>query len=128
MRVVIETIRNARQRYATAGDWRVGGTAAIPSIAVKVSKMGDWRYELLVGLHETIEAALCHQRGIDEAAVTRFDEAFEKTRAPGNTDEPGDDSAAPYHREHVFATKVERLMAEELGVDWTVYEAAVNAL
>src|SRR6266568_6634472 len=126
MRVVIETIAHARQRYETAGDWRIDGTATAPSIAVKVSKMGDWRYELLVGLHEMVEAALCRQRGIGEAQVTAFDEAFEKARAAGNTDEPGDELAAPYHREHIFASKIERLMAVELGVDWTAYEAAVG--
>jgi hypothetical protein len=37
-------------------------------------------------------------------------------------EEPGDSSEAPYHKEHVFATKIERMIADELGVDWDVYE------
>lgn len=112
--VSIKTVEHARQRYPTCGDWQFlnGG------IYVKVSALPDWRYELLVGIHEVVEAALCKHRGISEEAVTAFDVACE-------SDDPGAQAEAPYHKEHMFAERVERLIAEELGVDWHAYEDAL---
>ena len=63
-----------------------------------------------------------------EEDVTAFDEAFEKARKPGNVDEPGDDPKAPYRKQHLIATGVEKLMAAELGVDWKAYDKKVNEL
>jgi hypothetical protein len=53
--------------------------------------------------------------------------AYEAKRKPGDTSEPGDDAKAPYHREHVFATKIERLLAVELGVNWRDYDREVSS-
>jgi len=36
--------------------------------------------------------------------------------------EPGDDPKAPYHRKHQWASRLERMFAAELGVDWGKYE------
>ena len=72
-----------------------------------------------------IEKELCRQRSISEPEITRFDVQFEEEREQGLHDpdeEPGDDLSAPYHREHVFATKLERMLAREMGVDWDAYE------
>jgi hypothetical protein len=140
MTTTIDVIDHKDQRYPTVGDWR-----ALPDgdVAVCVSRMKDQRYQTLVAIHELIEAVLCAHRGISEERVTAFDEQFEKHRAEAleplgrrhsavrrmlKEAEPGDQRHAPYHREHVFATKIERLMAEELGVDWAKYEAAIAAL
>lgn len=123
--ILAYTLPHDAQRYDTAGDWYIRDDG---TITVSVSRMSDRRHELLVAVHEIIEAALCHHRGISEDSVTAFDEAYEETRLAGDTSEPGDDPAAPYHREHAFATKVERMLAEELGVDWEVYEREINAL
>ena len=95
---------------------------------IRVSKLSDPRYELLIALHELVEVTLCKHRSVTEKSVDAFDIAFEKRRKLGNDDEPGDDPRAPYRREHFFATSVERLMAAELGVDWRKYEAEINAL
>ena len=126
----IEVIPHKYQRYDTAGDWKITDLPVQqgPAFSVTVSAMSDWRYELLVGLHEMVEAALCKQRGVSGADVDRFDKAFEAKRLPGNEDEPGDDPAAPYHREHVFATTLEKQMAAGLGVDWDAYNAEINSL
>ena len=62
-------------------------------------------------------------------AIGSFDQAFEKKREQGLVrGEPGDAPDAPYRREHLFATNIERLLAAELGVDWAVYEAYVDSL
>ena len=34
---------------------------------------------------------------------------------------------APYYKQHVFAEKIERLLATELGVDWSAYGKEVSA-
>jgi hypothetical protein len=43
-------------------------------------------------------------------------------------DEPGHDPKAPYNKEHIFAEKIERQIAEELGVDWEEYSRVVESL
>jgi hypothetical protein len=89
--------------------------------------MSDQRYEFLIGMHEVIEAYLAIYAGVSPDAVDRFDKAYEAKRKPGDDSEPGDDPRAPYHREHVFASKVERLLAQELGVNWSVYDREVSS-
>jgi hypothetical protein len=91
--------------------------------------MMDWRYEVLVAVHEIIEMALTRQRGIAEERITEFDIKFEQNKAQGVVaGEPGDNINAPYRREHFFATNIERLVAAELDVDWFEYDRYVDAL
>jgi len=71
------------------------------------------RSPALVAAHEMIEAYLALHAGVTQEAVDKFDGAYEAQRKPGDDSEPGDDPKAPYHREHVFATKIER----RLGVN-----------
>ena len=118
MVTLIRTIPHHRQRYPTCGDW----WATEDQWNIRVSALGDWRYEFLVSLHEQIEMALCVARGISEDAVTTFDEAHP------DADSPGDLLDAPYRREHRFAENLERLMAAELGVDWDTYDRIVGEL
>ena len=129
MHIYIDTIAHEEQRYPTVGDyWFPWREQKDTCIEVRVSRMGNEDYEFLVAIHEQIEAYLTKKRGITETLITNFDVEFEKNRPKGNTNEPGNDPDAPYHKEHVFATKLERMLAEELGVDWDKYDAAVNAL
>src|SRR5438874_9307603 len=111
MKIHIETIPHDQQRYPTVGDyWEENGVEQ-----VRVSQMRDWRYEVLVAVHELIEMAITKHRGIEEAAISEFDINFEKTREQGLvTGEPGDHVKAPYRKEHFFATNLERLFAAEL--------------
>lgn len=122
---IIQTIPHCRQRYETPGDWEVFNDG---STAIKVSMLENSDYEFLIGLHELVECYLCKKRGIKDADVTAFDEAFEANRPPGNTAEPGDDPRAPYARQHRTATIVEMIVADALEVDWSAYAAAVVAL
>ncbi len=125
MRIHIQTIPHDEQRYPTVGDyWDAEGIEQ-----VRISKMKDWRYEILVTVHELIEMAITKHRGIPEESITAFDVAFEKAREVGLVEgEPGDQPDAPYRREHVFATNIERLFAAELDVDWREYDTYVNSL
>lgn len=126
MDITIKTVPHNTQRYDTVGDWYF--TSDCSHLMVIVSSMGNPLYEFLVGMHEQIEALLCLQAGIAEADVTAFDKKFEANRVEGNFDEPGDDPSAPYYSQHQIATAMEKDLAAKLGVDWEVYDAAVNAL
>lgn len=119
MKIIVETIPHKAQRYATVGDWfdLADGTKVI-----LVSAMGDPKMEMLVAIHELIEQALCDARRIAETNVKAFDEAYP------DHDDPGSLPAAPYHREHMFAEYIERLVAAQLGVDWDRYSNRVKAL
>ena len=126
MEINIITIPHKSQRYDTCGDYELDKTTNVLDISISDMKNED--YEFLVGIHEAIEAYLCHKRKISFDKITKFDIAFEKNRKEGNIDEPGDDPKAPYHREHIFATKIEKLLAKELKVDWKKYDKTVSSL
>ena len=118
MKIVIETIPHHKQRYPTAGDWIYDSQC----LRIYVSDLGDPYMEALVGIHEMIEALLCERRDIDELTVSGFDKDHP------DLDDPGASPAAPYHREHIFAENLERLLAAELGVNWAEYDRKVSAL
>ena len=127
LKIQIETIPHDQHCYPTVGNYWDDSDG---TLQVRVSEMGDPRYEFLVAVHELIEKELCRQRGISEPEITRFDVQFEEERERGLHDpdkEPGDDPSAPYHRDHVFATKLERMLAREMGVDWDAYEAFLRS-
>jgi hypothetical protein len=116
-------------RNEQAGDWKFDNDESPKELTVTSVDLGDWRYNFLVQFHETIESLICFHRGITDEAVSAFDEQFEKERAEGQhgeTDEDGDDPRAPYRKEHFTATNIERMMAAELGVDWKLYEDAIE--
>jgi hypothetical protein len=107
-------------RYPTAGDW-ILGRGGVSHISV--AKMGNRDYEFLVALHELVEAYLCVKHGVTQTQVDAWD------MGPGkHLDEPGDDPGAPYHTEHMFASHIETLMAQKLGVNWADYEKAIEDL
>jgi hypothetical protein len=129
--IFIQTIPHERHRYETVGDYFYTKDNFIlgeEDMQVRVSDMGNEDYEFLVAIHELIEAYLCRKRGIREEDITAFDIAFEKLRLEGNEDEPGDSPDAPYQKEHQFATKIERQLSDELGVNWDAYDEKVLSL
>lgn len=131
MRILIETVPHATQRYDTCGDWQwvESTTSSLGNhLHIRVSALADWRYEALVAVHELIEALLCRERGITEADVDRFDHSWALRGADPFIPESGDDPLAPYYREHQYATAAERALAVELRVYWQLYERALAAL
>lgn len=122
MRILIESIPHAQQRYDTAGDWVIeeDGTWRI-----RISEVEDERHLLLLAFHELVEMVLCRHRGITPDQLDDFD--FNWTESEG-CHEPGEDQSAPYYREHQFAMGMERLMASELEVNWMEYERTLSAL
>jgi hypothetical protein len=128
MNVKIEIIPHHRQRYPTVGDWYFDKRG---NLTIRVSKLSNWRREMLVAFHELAEVLICKHRKISQASVDRFDKQFERDRSKGKhgeDDEPGDHPKAPYKKEHFFATNVEALLCAELGVDWNKYESEISKL
>ena len=122
----VAQVPHRKQRYETVGDWIPGKPAQI-----RVSRMRDQRYVFLVALHEMIEYELCKMHGISDEEVVAFDVNFEAERRlnlhPMDA-EPGDHPKAPYRNEHEFATMIEMMVAQKLGVSWSDYEKTVLSL
>ena len=118
MKITIETIPHTSQRYPTVGDYTLSPEG---TIEIKVSVCADWRYEALVAVHELVEALLCIERGIPFDAIDRWDMGVRDA-------DPGANPAAPYHLEHQAAETIERILANELGVSWAIYENYLESL
>lgn len=113
-KIRIETIPNRNMRYNTAGDYFWDGDTLI----IQIAKQQQPEFEILVAVHELIEALLCIHTGIEFKAIDDFDLQWERDNMEG---EPGDCPHAPYHKQHKYAEMVERFMAIQLGVDWKDY-------
>lgn len=128
MDVRIKVIPHRKQPYPTAGYWEFDRHG---NLLITVSEMGSENSEMLVAIHELVEAVLCRNQGISGDDVTAFDVDFEKRRAAdpaiGNK-EPGDDPAAPYFRAHQDAMLIEIYLANRLGVNWFAHEANLHKL
>jgi hypothetical protein len=97
-------------------------------LTIRVSKLSDWRQEMLVAIHELVEVCLCKEAGVTQEAVDAFDMNFEANRKPGDDSEPGDAPNAPYREQHRVATYIERFVAHKLNVDWKQYEEELSKL
>jgi hypothetical protein len=118
-KIIIETIPDKEQRYNTVGDYYFDKDG---NRLIMVSDFSNWKYELLIAVHELIEVSLCKDRGVTDAAIDEFDFAFEEARLINKTTtEPGNEPDAPYFMEHQFASKVEKMLAEQLNVNWQDY-------
>lgn len=118
MKIEMKTIKQSEQRYETLGDWWRDENGVLQ---IRCTHLKNPDSEFLVMLHELVEVYLCEKRGISEKSVSDHDIMFEKERSQGKHDdyaEPGDDPRAPYLKEHLVATIVENLVANQLGIDW----------
>src|SRR5258708_5130314 len=136
MNYTLLTVPHHRQRYNTVGDWITDAQGRL--VAIIVSDMGNEDYHLLGGVHELSEAYLRQKKKITMKDVDEFDIDYEEAREVGGqakcgckpieNSEPGFDKHAPYRNEHEFATKVEKILASKLGVDWDIYDKKINKL
>jgi hypothetical protein len=126
--ITIESVPHYLQRYPTVGDFQEEIREDETAVYISVSKMSDWRYMVLVGVHELIEYSIVKHNKISLKKIDAFDIAYEKNRKKGDVSEPGDAKGCCYRVPHQFATKVEKLLAVVLGVNWKKYEKEVNSL
>lgn len=115
------TIRTRKDmRYPTSGDYYFVGDNCFVDVKEQINP----DYELLIAIHELIEEYLTRKNNINEPDILKFDLEFEEERKQGlhtQEDEPGHDIRAPYHKQHVFAENIERLIAQELNINWIQY-------
>ena len=132
MKISIESVPHSEQRYKTPGDYFWSDSKDdTGDLTIRVSKMKDWRHEILIIVHELVECVLCKYFNIRETDITAFDGNYERERKEGfhsASDEPGHDPESPYRNEHFFAEAIERMVAVALKVDWTKYAEEVNSL
>lgn len=133
--IVIKTIPNEEQRYPTVGDYfdgRLEDLGGGDCRHFRISDMQNADYEFLVMVHELIENHFVQKAGISDQAIDDFDKAFEETREQVGDEiemgDPGDDENAPYHKQHVLASRIERFLADALEIDWETYNATVMSL
>jgi hypothetical protein len=119
----------------------------VPKHLIRAEQSGDWwfnndfisaavlegfyppDYELMIGIHEVIEAWLCRKLGITDEQVVKFDTMYEAERQAGkhqDNDEPGDDPRSPYRLAHMAATHVERAVGSALDVSWKEHERLLS--
>jgi hypothetical protein len=117
--VKIETVSPKAMRYRTVGDWFF---AAPGCLTIQIADTGNWKYNLLVAVHELIEVILCQIAGVTEKQVDRFDLAHQ------DDEDPGTHPKAPYHAQHLVAMGVEMTLAAIMGVKWRTYEDALDRI
>ena len=118
MKITLEVIPHEQQRLGAAGDWWFEPNG---DLQVRVSDLGDWRYNFLVLRHEMDEAILCQHNGVTTAMVDE-DQANESP-----TDDPDSFSGYPgarYQNQHNDALAAEWVMSQLLNVDWVLYGMA----
>lgn len=121
----ITSIPHCAQLYDTAGDYReIDDYSGRPVWLLRVSNMGDWRHEALVVIHELVEMVLTKNDGVSWKDIDHFDTEGDGKDHP----DPGTLESAPYHKQHTFATYIEREVALALGVNWDDYEKELNTL
>lgn len=114
--IEIRTRPPKSMRYKTVGDYNdptvLNGRLLLD---IDVAETGNVDMDFLIGFHELIESWLCYKRGIKDKEISGFDIAHEESNDPGRLKD------APYRKEHMFAERLEKMMARQLGVDWDEY-------
>lgn len=114
MRIIWYRLGHSNQRYDTIGDWE---EELAPSgeqvLIIRTSILPLFESELLVFIHELVEALLCKTVGITQKQVDDFDMG-----EGALLDDPGAAPQAPYHSQHMIATILEKQLCRTLGIQW----------
>ena len=113
-----QTIQAHAMRYNTLGDYYTEGGV----IQFRVASFGNADFEFLVFLHEAVEKQLARRMGVTEQMIDAWDLAHEDVEEPGAMD------GCPYQEAHLRAEAIERVVAQDLGVDWAEYEKSCQEI
>lgn len=116
--ITIRFIPQDDHRYDTVGDWFFEGR----KLVVLVSRMSNEVHQQAVAIHELVEALLCNAADVSQEAVDYFD----MVGLGKDSDEPGFEPTAPYHKQHCWADVVERTFIAAAGLSWSAYDQAVG--
>jgi len=89
---------------------------------IRVADTGNWKYNILVAIHELIESGSLSRLWRNRKAGRPL-----RPCAPDEED-PGTHPKAPYRIQHLTAMGVEMILAACMGVNWRVYEDALDAI
>lgn len=120
MDIIIKIIPRDQHRPEVDGTdwfWDLEG-----NLQVRLSPLGDWRQEALLGLHEAFEAVICKHQGVTVEAVDKFDQAYDAANPDLPDLNAGDELDAPYRVAHCYATAAERILCAALDVCWKTYD------
>jgi len=113
MKIEVQIVPHRMQRYPTCGDYFLDDNN---DIQIRISECPDWRVEAAVLVHELVELILVRRQDIALSDIDAWDKNYV------GDDEPGNNPCAPYHKPHVFADLVERMIVRELGMEWQYHE------
>lgn len=114
MKITLEVVPHNQQRLGMIGDWFFEGE----DLVVRVTDLGDWRFNFLIARHEMDEAILCKHHGVTAKQVDEYDLDNPHNGSSNFADNP----FAPYYTEHNDALAAEWIMSRLLNVDWMEYE------
>ena len=114
-RIILEIIDHQDQRLHVPGDWFFTPDG---NLTVRISDLGDWRYNFLVMRHEMDEAILCHFNRITTEMV---DEDQKKGKPSDDPDSFSGYPGARLQNQHNDALAAEWQMSRLLKVDWKLY-------
>jgi len=118
-KIHFKIIPHKKMRYDTSGDYWFA--RKILQFRVSLLKCAD--YQFMVLIHELVEWYLCARKGVTPKMIDAFD--FANQHLEGKQ---GDDKKAPYHNQHKFADKIERLLCKEMKLNWKKYDASFDDL
>jgi len=127
LKINIRTKPIKKFRVEDVGDyyWIISPVPEENVLKIVVAEMENQDYEFLVALHELIESYLLLKKGVSFEEVGKYDMKFlqeqKEGKRPKNAN-AGDQKDCPYRKEHAFATKIEKILANYLKVDWKQYE------
>ena len=110
---IIKIIPHGWQDYETLGNYFFTKDGFI---VILVSDMGNDKYNMCIVAHEMFESALVWDRKIPVSSIDDFD-----INNP-QLEDPGLSKKAPYHREHMLALKIEKILAKYMKINWKKYE------
>ena len=116
----IKIIPHNEQRYDTAGDyWQ--------------TKRGNWEVRISEMIPERELAVILHE--LYEMVATKLDEVdwkdidyFDKEGEGKDMADPGASRKAPYHKQHMDATKIEKQVIKNFKMDWQTYDNSFEQL
>lgn len=129
MKINIEVIAHAKQRYETPGDWFWDSEGVLQ---IRVSKLPNPKFERLIIIHELVEILIeTARQNIDPQRLLEITEESDKAFESGRTDDSAESGYRPdnpvYHG-HMAASAIEHIAGMLLGVDYNKYSEAVAAL
>jgi hypothetical protein len=133
LKINIRTKPIWRTRFKDIGDyyWIVSPVPEENILKIVVAEMENPDYEFLVVLHELIESYLLIKRGVNFKEIEEWENKFEQEKKEGKRPKKavaGEQKDCPYRKEHAFATKIEKMVAKYLKVNWGQYDKYLDYL